>query len=125
MMSEINPERDEKEQVDMMCKEIYSNLRLAMYDKQNTVSNISDCLTIDNSYIYGFYSGKKNPGLKTIIKICLALDIPFESIFPGSIMCEGDIKKIQKFMELTKDCTDEEIVCIFEIINAYNNNKKK
>ena len=121
-MSENN--HDEDKTLEEFTNEFYSNLRKAMMSKEKNIADIADIMCVDTSYIYAIYSGKRKPGLRTILKICFKLNIPFKSIIPDNKRNISSLEKMNKFEKLTMDYSEDEFACIFEIIQGYNNAKK-
>ena len=119
IIDEIDDDFDQT--FEAIMQKIKDNINTLILKNNLSMQEIADAIDSDVSYVYGLCRKNKRPGLKKIIQLTKVFKCSLNEIIPDMELTKLQQKNYSKFIDLTKNCGEKEMECIFEIINAYNN----
>ena len=108
--------------MDLMLSEIGARIQKERVNQGLSVNELVEMTGMNITHLYRIEKGQKPVGLKILIKIAIALNVPIDSFFPF----EHKEEKIEdtytkKFEEMTRDFDDNTMNFVFGFIDHLKN----
>lgn len=106
------------DKMDLLLKEVGSRVKKERLNQHLSVAELAELAKLNTSNIYKIEAGESNIGLKSLLKVSIVLQksvgdfIPIEEV-------KDQKKNGEKFEELTKELTLNEINYIFRLIEGF------
>lgn len=125
----INGPCYDDDKMNRMLSEIGTRIQKERVNHGLSVNELVELTGMNITHLYRIEKGQKPVGLKILIKIAYALDVPIDSFIPLEKKEEGSEDTYnKKFEELTRDFDDNTMKFVFGFIEHLKNhleNSKK
>jgi transcriptional regulator with XRE-family HTH domain len=103
------------------------NIKNARKEKNYTQEKLAELVNCSTVFISQIETGVRVPSLETLYNIAQTLDITIDSLFAETNSTENTNLYIDKIIKLIKNCTNEEIHLVFDMVkilcSSFNKNR--
>lgn len=120
------------EKLEVILREIGARVKIERNRQNLSVAQLAEISNLNVTHLYRTESGEKPLGLKGLIKIAIALNMPISYFIPFEQVEYIPAPNVARFIELTKDFDEETLEFVFDFIThlrdsveVKKNNKNK
>ena len=106
----------DEEKLDVMLREIGTRVKNERIRHNMSVNQLAECANLNITHVYRTESGEKPLGLKGLIKIAIALNMPISYFIPIEENKFAPSSGAAKFIELTRDFDEETLEFVFDFL---------